>query len=478
MNSINRRSVLLAGLGMAGTGALTAFSGPSGSPTPRPANRAVALEQKRFGTGRTRDFTLTAAPVTLDLGGVTVDTWAYDGRIPGREMRVTAGDTVTAELSSRLPQETVTTIHWHGIALPNPMDGVALVTENGVRPDRNFTYRYVADVPGTYFFHSHVGVQLDRGLYGPLIVEDPREPLSYDDEWVIVLDDWIDGVSTTPDEVLAELTHGMDGTNTASGHVKYPYHLVNGKVPADPDVYTGTPGRRVRLRIINAGSDTAYRVALGGHRMTITHTDGYPVEHQETDALLIAMGERYDALVTLADGVFPLVAVAEGKGAAGLALVRTASGRAPSPDFRPKELDGVVLAASELRAAADVRLPDRETDSVHRIVLTGSMRRYDWAINGVRFDMNHPAANRIPVDTGQRVRLDFVNRTAMWHPMHLHGHTYQLDANGPRKDTTVVLPRKTVSVWFDADNPGQWMLHCHNLYHGEAGLMTMMAYGK
>jgi FtsP/CotA-like multicopper oxidase with cupredoxin domain len=116
------------------------------------------------------------------------------------------------------------------------------------------------------------------------------------------------------------------------------------------------------------------------------------------------------------------------------------------------------------------------TDRVHRIELTGGMDRYDWGINGKRFDMGDPAANPILVEEGQRVRLDFVNTTDMWHPMHLHGHTYQLGGDGPRKDTTIVLPKKKVSVFFDADNPGQWMLHCHNAYHAEAGMMALVGY--
>ena len=104
------------------------------------------------------------------------------------------------------------------------------------------------------------------------------------------------------------------------------------------------------------------------------------------------------------------------------------------------------------------------------------MDKYNWAINGKAFDMDDPSANPILVEEGQRVRLDFVNMTQMWHPMHLHGHTYQLASGGPRKDTAIVLPKKTLSVEFDADNPGQWMLHCHNAYHAEAGMMTQLGY--
>ena len=540
MNSINRRSVLLAGLGVAGAGALAACSSGSGSGSSNalvnPSGSAVAAaEKKRTGTGRQQKITLTAAPAMIDLGGgIMPKTWAFDGRTPGKEVRLSVGDTLVAELSNQLPNKTTTSIHWHGIALRNDMDGVPPAVQTAVRAGSTFTYKFIADAPGTYFFHPHVGVQLDRGLYAPLIVEDPKETLDYDDEWVVLLDDWVDGVTGTPDEVFAELKQGMgsmsgmDMDSSASpsssdsmgdmgdmggmdmgdaaspsasasssggmsmkfmlmgatskllggdaGDVKYPHHLINGRVATDPDVYTGKPGKKVRLRIINAGGDTAYRVALGGHKLTITHTDGFPIEHQEVDALLVGMGERYDVLVTLGDGVFPLVALAEGKNANGLALVRTGSGSKPSATVRPNELDGMIMTASQLRAADDVRLKSAKTDVTHQIKLTGGMEKYNWAINGRPFDMKNPEANPILIEEGQRVRLDFVNTTTMWHPMHLHGHTYQLGNSGPRKDTAIVLPKKTVSVFLDADNPGQWMLHCHNAYHGEAGMMTNVAY--
>ncbi|MFD8652503.1 multicopper oxidase family protein [Streptomyces mirabilis] len=541
MNSINRRSVLLAGLGAAGTGALAACNGGSGntgsgsgsgsgnalvSPT---ASAVAAAEKKRTSSGRQRKLTLTASPAMIDLGGgVMPKTWAFDGRTPGKEVRLSVGDTLIAELSNQLPNKTATSIHWHGIALRNDMDGVPPATQTAVRAGSTFTYRFIADTPGTYFFHPHVGVQLDRGLYAPLIVENPKEPLSYDDEWVVLLDDWVDGVTGTPNEVFSELKLGMadmsgmdmssspspsssdsmgdmggmdmGGSASASassggmskkfmlmgatssllggdaGDVKYPHHLINGRVATDPDVYTGKPGKKVRLRIINAGSDTAYRVALGGHKLTITHTDGFPVQHQEVDTLLVGMGERYDVLVTLGDGVFPLVSLAEGKNANGLALMRTGSGNKPSATVRPKELDGMIMTASQLRAADDVRLKSSKTDVTHQIKLTGNMMKYNWAINGTPFDMKNPEAHPIVIEEGQRVRLDFVNTTEMWHPMHLHGHTYQLGTSGPRKDTAIVLPKETVSVFLDADNPGQWMMHCHNAYHGEAGMMANVAY--
>lgn len=543
MHSFDRRSVLLAGLGLAGSGALAACTANSGSSTagtsmtgmsasPSPTlvdpsgSQVAAVDAKRTRTGSTVNVSLTAMAGMVDLGGPVVSTWAFDGALPGREIRISAGDTLAVALANHLTQPTA--IHWHGVALRNDMDGVPPVTQRAVAPGAAFTYRFTTDAPGTYWFHPHVGVQLDRGLYGPLIVQDPHEPLKYDDEWVVVLDDWLDGVTGTPDEVFAALGQGMSGMGMSSGgssaspsassggmsgmdmgsasaspsmgamsgsgsqymltgatsallggdagDVKYPYYLVNGKVAASPEVYQGKPGNRLRIRMINAGGDTAFRVALGGHQLTITHTDGYPVVHQQVDAILIAPGERYDVLVTLGDGIFPLTALAEGKDAAGRALVRTGSGRAPAASVRPKELNGMIMTARQLTADDDVKLSAKTPDRTHRIELTGNMSAYSWAINGQKFDMNKATANPFLAAAGQRVRLQFVNSTKMWHPMHLHGHTYQQGANGPRKDTSIVLPGQSVTCDFDADNPGQWLLHCHNVYHGEAGMMGLLAY--
>ena len=256
-------------------------------------------------------------------------------------------------VDNQLPADT--SIHFHGIALSNDMDGVPGLTQDPIAPGGAFTYEFTAPHPGTYFYHSHSGVQLDRGLYGVVVIDDPAEPGGYDDEWVVVLDDWVDGTGRTPDDVARELGMAASGEGSESagemggmdhgsmedmegmgdmgaetmqsdllggaGDVNYPYYLVNGRIPTDPVSLTAVPGRRIRLRIVNAGSDTAFRLALGGHRMTVTHSDGFPVTPRETDALLIGMGERFDVLVTLADGVFPLYAAAEGKPGYGVAPV-------------------------------------------------------------------------------------------------------------------------------------------------------------
>lgn len=492
MTSVDRRTFLRGGMAASGLGLLTACGTPS-----KPArwilpsdSRVKAAEAARRTTGRTHRATLNAEAGRVDLGGTSVTTWTYGGELPGREIRVRAGDVIEARLANRLPAGT--TVHWHGLALRNDMDGTPDVTQPAVEPGQTFTYRFVAENPGTYWFHPHTGVQLDRGLYAPLIVEDPAEPGAYDEEWTVVLDDWIDGTGTTPDQVLTRLRKGMHGMNGMggmdmdvmlmgatsrllggdAGDVKYPHYLVNGRLPAAPRTFRARPGRRVRMRIINAGSDTAFRLALGGHRMRVTHTDGFPVVPVDADALLVGMGERYDVVVTLADGVFPLVALAEGKGDAAFALVRTAAGGSPPASVRPRELSGRIPRYEDLRPAGAVRLAARPADVEHVLELTGSMMNYDWRFNGRAYDPSRP----LQVRPGQRARITFRNRSTMWHPMHLHGHTFQTNGDGPRKDTVIVLPNQTVTCDFDADNPGRWMTHCHNAYHAEAGMMALLSY--
>ncbi|MDP3209883.1 MAG: multicopper oxidase domain-containing protein, partial [Rhodoglobus sp.] len=175
-------------------------------------------------------------------------------------------------------------------------------------------------------------------------------------------------------------------------------------------------------------------------------------------------------------GVFPLVATAEGKEAAAFALLRTGGGAAPTPMTVLPETYQRVGTAGKLAAAEEVTLPNLPVDRTVRVTLGGGMGRYDWTLNGRRFDASNPLDGARQVRDGENVELIFENTSMMWHPMHLHGHTYQHSAGGPRKDTSIVLPGQSLRVNFVADNPGQWLMHCHNIYHGEAGMMGVLAY--
>ena len=461
----------------------------------RPTSLAVrAVEKRRPATGHVVRRTLVARADEVDLGGRTVRTWSYDGSTPAAPIRVTAGDTLQVSLRNQLPE--ATTVHWHGLALRNDMDGVPGLTMDPVPSGSRFDYSFVVPDPGTYWFHPHVGVQLDTGLQGALIVEDPSEPGDYDTEAVLILDDWTDGWSASPNEILRGFKSkgmpamqgmdmsGMNPTKTMdprqplgedAGDVTYPAHLINGRLPQDPHVVESKAGNKVRLRIINAGSDTAYRFLVGNHRLTVTHTDGYPVQPVDVDSLVLGMGERYDVVVTVQDGQFPIFAVPVGKkGAAARAVLRTRPGTL-SDAVPPSAGHGRLLTYTDLVAATDVRLPRRAPDKTLDVELSMGDGGRKWLINRATYD----DFEALQVQQNERVRLNFVNKSMMFHPMHLHGHTFELarkSIDGPRKDTINVLPMSKLSVDLHTDNPGQWLLHCHNAYHGELGMMTVLSY--
>ena len=219
---------------------------------------------------------LVAAPYVVDLGGRSARTWTFNGSLPGPELRVRAGQLLRVDFENGLPAPT--SIHWHGIAIRNDMDGVPGFTQRAIAPGARFLYEFTVPDPGTYFFHPHAGVQLDRGLYGVLIVEDPADQGRYDREAVVVLDDWTDGIGETPDRILARLKAngmehagmpGMDHSMAGMDHdmagmdhemagmpdqakpaaplgddpgdIRYPLYLVNGRQARSPATLSARP---------------------------------------------------------------------------------------------------------------------------------------------------------------------------------------------------------------------------------------------
>jgi multicopper oxidase len=489
---INRRGFLALTAGATTAGLAACADSPSGpAPArigPRSPQVAAAERRRRGADASTTAVSLQTTYGVVDLGDAPLWTSTYGGELPGKEIRVKRGDVLKVDLSNTL--NVPTTIHWHGIALRNDMDGVPILTQPEIKAGGRFTYEFTVPDAGTYWFHPHVGTQLDTGLYAPLIVEDPEDGNGYDIELVVVLDDWLDGGGRSPDDVLADLrTNGMPMEHSGMpmprsdllggdvGDVTHPYMLANGRTAIVPRTFPVKPGQRVRLRLINAGSDTAFRVGVPDVRMTVTHTDGFPVVPRQADTVLLGMGERLDAVITVPGNSVPLLALAEGREKYAQLIIQSGLPVDPaaSDAARTRLAALPVLTVSDLEATEAVRLPNKNPDITHTLVLEGPGDKYDWTINGRTYDPN----DGMPIQPGQRVRLRFENRSEMFHPMHLHGHTFQLvghDRPGPRKDTVIVLPDQTLDVDFDADNPGQWLTHCHNVYHGETGMMTVMSY--
>ncbi len=530
---LTRRGFMAAGL--AGGLALAACSQskPEASASARMAAAIAAAEAARPHSGRTVTATLTPQQVEVDLGGPVVRTLAYGSTIPGPLIRANVGDELVVTDSNRLDHPT--SVHWHGIALRNDMDGAEPATPN-INAGQDFTYRFSVPNSGTYWGHPHTGLDEDTGLYLPVIVDDPTEG-NYDAESIVILDDWTDGVGKSPQQLYSELTSpdktSMQNappttkatpttsttstsptttTGTASptpttstsptgstspaapttgmpagsvgrsdllggdaGDISYPYYLINGRIPASPTTFSAKPGQRIRIRFINAGSDTAFRVALAGHSMTVTHTDGYPVVPKQVDALLIGMAGRYDVIVTVANGVFPLVALAEGKNALARAALHRCRQptRSTIPTSRTHETGGHHRDvhrrnACQLGPARPQPQPPGGIGRQHGPIQLDDQRR--------ALQQDEAAAHT----AGPRPTITFDNTTTMYHPIHLHGHTFQLinadGSPGARKDTVIVLPKQKVNAILVADNPGTWLIHCHNTYHQYAGMQTLLDY--
>ena len=509
MRAFSRRELLVTSGGVlllaaCGTKTTSSLGGAAVGPTDPAIERRDALRRKAGGA--TVSAKVAAAPVKVSIGGREVSTWAFGDRPGAGGIRAKVGDLIEATFVNQLP--VANTMHWHGIALRNDMDGVHDLTQAPVETGGRFTYRFTVPDAGTFWFHPHMGLELDKGLYAPLIVEDPNDPVAFDADVTLMMDDWLDGYGRTQEQVLAELKStgghsghmgasspnggmgagmgGMGGTNSSSGgmgsmmggltgDVTYPLHLINGRAPTERETVKATAGQRVRLRLINAGSDTAYRVAVGGHRMTVTHADGFPVVPVEVDNVVLGMGERYDVIVIARSGAFPIVAVPEGKTdpAAEAVLSTSNSAAVPVVGTKPSELSGRTLVYADLVATDAVRLAAKRPDRTETIALTANPSGYVHGING----KSYPNSAPIMVREGERLRLRIVNNTMMFHPIHVHGHTFQMVGDGnARKDTVNVLPMSAVEVDIAADNPGQWMLHCHNTYHFEMGMATVLSY--
>lgn len=461
------------------------------------AGRALASAGARDARTRAgvHELRLVAAQTEVELGPFGRRLlWTYDGVFPGREIRISEGERLRVVLQNRL--EAPTTIHWHGVPVPNAMDGVPGLTQEPVAPGDSFVYEFDARPAGTYLYHSHHGLQIDRGLVGALVIEERSPHVAYDRDYTLVLDDLLPGAS--PEMSAGSGAEPSDRRGTGGGMMgggmmgrrgmrggmmgslgipDYLALLVNGRPPVDPPVFDVRSGERVRLRLTNPSGATTYRVAIAGHRMTVSHADGRPVRPVEVDALEIGMGERYDVIVDARNAGAWAIAAAplQGSPAPARAILRylDARGSRAADDQEPSGLrSGSLLGLGDLQSV-EPGLPEGDVDRAVELVLSGGMMSSAWTIGG----QTYPDADTIEIRRGERVRFRLRNMSMALHPMHLHGHFFRV--GNAWKDTVLVPPHMgEVSFVFEADNPGRWFFHCHNAYHMEMGMAREVRYVK
>jgi FtsP/CotA-like multicopper oxidase with cupredoxin domain len=416
-----------------------------------------------------------------------------DGR-PG--LRLKPGERFNVELVNESGAWTL--VHWHGQLPPWTQDGFPWPQTPPLANGAVRAYDF-APIAGTYWMHSHQGLQEQSLMTAPLIVQSAAELGEDRQDVVLMLHDF---TFRSPDEVLAGLT-GEKKTGMAGGapamtmqgmtmpgmskpggermdlnDVRYDAFLANDRTLRDPEVVRVERGGRIRLRVINGASSSQFWVDLGDLAGRVVAADGHPVHPVSGRRFPLSMAQRLDILIDLPGaGAFPVLARLEGTGRQTGIVLATAGARIPRIGDMGQAAPPVDTSL-EARLAAVRPLSPRRADLVRTIQLGGGMKPYAWSLNGEVW----PHATPLRLRKGQRVEIDLVNGTMMAHPMHLHGHAFQVIAvdgraiQGAVRDTVLVGPMSRVRIAFDADNPGRWAFHCHNLYHMMAGMMTEVRY--
>lgn len=464
---------------------------------------ATPLSRRAFAQTGGTPLSLIVGTRVIEVAGKPATVYGITRPDGGHGLLAQAGQRFVARVENHLDQPTA--LHWHGQTPPNAMDGVPGVTQApiaaGAAQDYDFALR-----PGTHWMHSHHGLQEQRLLAAPMVVaEDSHADI---DDIVVLLHDFSfaapeelmsrlgamapmdhaamhhDGQMPDHAAMMASMMGGMNHDMMASmahaNDLDYDAYLANDRELRDPQVSRVEAGGRVRLRLINGATTTAFQIGLGQLSGVVLSVDGVPVRPLATTSFPLAMGQRVDLLLDIpkAGGAWPILAQREGasertgiilatRGATVAKLAATAHQPAPLSSLGWEQ---GLSAATPLRVMA----PDRR----HLLTLEGSMAGYRWSLGGRTYGQHQS----LEVRAGERVELTFLNHSAMMHPMHLHGHAFQVvELNGQRlagalRDTLAVPAMSRVTVALDADNPGEWVLHCHNLFHMAAGMMTTLKY--
>jgi len=466
--------------------------------------------RRSFSDPKIKEYRLTAEPNTVNLTGnghPDNAVWAYDGTVPGPEIRVRQGEPVRIVVNNKLAEDT--TVHWHGIRLPNAMDGVPGLTQKPIRSGESFVYEFTPPDAGTFWYHPHADTlqQLGRGLAGSLIVEE-SEPLAVDHDLLGFIADWrLDEEGQITPGFGNRMEAGMSGRigNTVT---------VNGRVP---DRVSVKAGERVRLRIVNAALARIIALRFQGHQPVVVAHDGQPCDPHppEGGRLVLGPAMRADVILDMMgtpdrsyavtddfyrDLAYKLLDLAYEPGKPGRQYPnpppRLASNPVPEPDLTTAERHEIALQGGMM---GGMEMMGRDGGMMHGMGMMDGMMgqrgammrgmgmmgnsRATWAMNGM--SMTGDGQSNMPplltLKRGQSCVLVLRNETAWWHPMHLHGHSFRvISRNGKPttrrewRDTVLVPPRETVEIAFVADNPGDWMFHCHVTDHQEAGMMGLI----
>jgi FtsP/CotA-like multicopper oxidase with cupredoxin domain len=439
---------------------------------------------------------LRAKDRIIEVGGKAAKVYGLVREGGKQGLALEAGQAFRVRLENAL--DAATLIHWHGLTPPFGQDGVPDLPQPLLKPSESFDYAFPLDTPGTHWMHAHT-LQEQQLLAAPLIVSDPAEAGLDEQEVVVLLHDFS---FKAPEELLAGLTgssgsmgghgggHGAHGS-AAGGHgsggaamdindIEYDAYLANDRTLDDPEVFRVERGGSVRLRIINGATATAFWIDTGALEGEAIAVDGNPVAPVPGRRFPLGMGQRIDIHLRIPceEGSWPVLALREGAVQRTGFILATAGGRVDRVPSGGEKASSPLDLAFEEQLRARHALADGPAVRTHPVVLGGTMDGYVWTINGRTSDDRLP----LRVRAGDRVELAMRNDSMMGHPMHLHGHHFQVvEVNGRRfagakRDTLWLPPESAVTVAFEASNPGTWAFHCHHLYHMATGMMTVVEY--
>ncbi|HEV2098015.1 MAG TPA: multicopper oxidase family protein [Stellaceae bacterium] len=448
-----------------------------------PAARAQTPPTKTTGDPASRTV-LRLQNMTLDVNGRAATVFAIRQPNGTAGIVTDVGRPFYVRVENQISEPSL--IHWHGLTPPWQQDGVPGLSGPPIPPGGSSDYDFPLRFGGTFWMHSHQGLQEQLLMAAPLIIHDQRDRRDQQ-EVVLMLADF---GFTPPQQIFEDLKKpkkmaAMPAAGAAAApdlnDVKYDAFLANDRTLADPETVKVEPGAPVLLRIINSSSMSAYHIDLGQLDGELIAVDGFQVKPITGRYFPIAVAQRLDIRLRMprGPGAYPVLAVLEGeRNQTGIVLAARNAPISRIPQLAEKASRALTLELeSRLRAIRPLRA--RNADRVHTIDLTGNMATYSWSLNNVVWNPNVPP---LPIAKGERVELVLVNNTPMPHPMHLHGHEFQVvEIDGKRfpgavRDTVLVTPGRRVVVAFDANNPGWWAFHCHLLYHLDAGMFTTFKY--
>jgi len=429
-------------------------------------------------------FVLYGSPTFFTTDFPATAVWGFNGQVPGLPLRVRRGDTLDAVVANEL--DVPTSVHWHGIRLPNAMDGVSGLTQKAILPGESFHYTFAPPDAGTYWYHSHTNAyeQVARGLYGPLIVEDDLPP-TVDRDLIWMIDDW----RLQKDASIQE-DFGAGHDRSHAGRIGN-VPTVNGRYQSNVSVRSG---ERIRLRLINAANARNFALTFGDLEPMVIAVDGQAITpYQATDPVVIGAAGRVDVIIDMMGKPGSTTSVTDNFYRKSFELtsfvyaeevlrkqsletsIALAPAHIPEPDFNSLINQDVVIAGGAMGGLKRAKL-DGQWMGLRDIAQQGFL----WAINDtVANKLDMPPL--LDVKRGTSIRLTLSNRTAFPHPMHLHGHHMKLlSINGSKLsephwvDSPLLLPNQEMELAFVADNPGDWLFHCHALEHHVAGLGALV----